>query len=204
MAKKTQGAIPNTLQHGVVVKFDTDRGFGFIRTDGAPEGEGKDVFVHIRNVPGRKSLHPGQRVRYYLIRTEKGLAAINVEAGSVLGTPYLRYVLVGVGAALVLLFFLATVLDRPASLVLWIAMWAGALSLSTLGLYGYDKAQAQGSGPRVPEFVLHLLGALGGTPGAYVAMRLFRHKTNKPRFQAIFWIIVAAQLGGVLFWMLNR
>lgn len=203
MAKDTQHPIPNTLQHGVVVKFDPDHGFGFIRPDGAREGENTDVFVHIRNVPGRKSLYPGQRVRYYLIRTEKGLAAINVEAGSVLGTPYLRYMLVGLGVALVLLFFLATVLDRPASLALWIAMWAGALSISTLGVYGYDKAQAQGDGPRVPEFVLHLLGALGGTPGAFIAMRLFRHKTKKPRFQAIFWLIVAAQLGVVVWWLIR-
>lgn len=203
MAKDTQHPIPNTLQHGVVVKFDPDHGFGFIRPDGAREGENTDVFVHIRNVPGRKSLYPGQRVRYYLIRTEKGLAAINVEAGSVLGTPYLRYMLVGLGVALVLLFFLATVLDRPGSLALWIAMWAGALSISTLGVYGYDKAQAQGDGPRVPEFVLHLLGALGGTPGAFIAMRLFRHKTKKPRFQAIFWLIVAAQLGVVVWWLIR-
>ena len=78
-------------------------------------------------------------------------------------------------------------------------MWVGALSLVTFGIYGYDKAQAQGGGPRVPEAVLHLLGALGGTPGAFVAMRLFRHKTSKPRFQAIFWIIAAAQVG-VLTW----
>ncbi len=204
MAKETQDAIPNTLQHGVVVKFDADRGYGFIRPAGALEGENKDVFVHIRNVPGHARLHPGQRVRYYLIRTEKGLAAINVEVGSVLATPYLRYVLIGLGTAIVLLFFLATVLDRPASLVLWIVMWAGALSISTLGLYGYDKAQAQGGGLRVPELVLHLLAALGGTPGAFLGMRLFRHKTNKPRFQAIFWLIVAAQLGVVVWWLLNR
>jgi len=204
MAKETQDPIPNTLQHGVVVKFDAERGFGFIRPDGAPEGGGKDVFVHIRNVPGHKSLYPGQRVRYTLIRTEKGLAAINVQAGSVLGTSYLRYVLTGLGTAVVLLLFLSTVIQRPtSSLALWIAMWAGALSISTLGLYGYDKAQAQGGGPRVPELVLHLLAALGGTPGAYLGMRLFRHKTNKSRFQAIFWLIVAAQLGVVAWWFLN-
>ena len=196
--------IPSTQQRGVVVMFDAERSFGFIRPDGAKEGEGKDVFVHVRNVVGRKNLHAGQRVSYFPTRTDKGLAAINVQAGSVLGMSYLKYSLIGLGTALLLLFGLATALRRPASLALWLAMWAAALSLVTFGIYGYDKAQAQGGGPRVPEAVLHLLGALGGTPGAFVAMRLFRHKTSKPRFQAIFWIIVAAQLGVLAWWVLNR
>ena len=205
MAKAPQQeAIPDTVQRGVVVKFDADRGFGFIRPDGAQEGGGKDVFVHIRNVPGHKSLHPGQRVRYYLMRTEKGLAAINVEAGSVLGTPYLRYGLIGLGAALALLFGLMLILGQPLSFALWPVLWVVVLSLVTFGLYAYDKAQAPIGGPRVPELVLHLLGALGGTPGAFLAMRWRHHKTNTPRFQVIFWLIVAAQLGVLVWWVLNR
>lgn len=204
MAKTTQEAIPNTLQHGVVVKYDAARGYGFIRPDGASGEQDRDVFVAIRNVPGHARLYPGQRVRYHLTRTDKGPAAINVQVGSVLATPYLRYALIGLATAAVLLFFLASVFDRPASLALWIVMWAGALSISTLGLYGFDKSQAQNGGLRVPELVLHLLAAMGGTPGAYLGMRFFRHKTNKPRFQAIFWLIVAAQAGVLVWWVLNR
>ena len=73
-------------------------------------------------------------------------------------------------------------------------MWVAALSLVTFGIYGYDKAQAQGNGPRVPEAVLYLLGLLGGTPGAFIAMRMFHHKTSKKSFQTIFWLTVAMQL----------
>ena len=179
MPKETQEKIPSGQQRGVVVMFDAARGFGFVRPDGAKEGEEKDVFVHVRNVEGHKNLHPGQRVSYHVTRTDKGAAAINVQAGSVLGTPYLKYGLIGIGTALLLLLGLATALDRPTSFVLWLVMWVGALSLVTFGIYGHDKAQAQNNGPRVPEVVLHLLGLLGGTPGAFIGMRMFHHKTSK-------------------------
>lgn len=203
MAEQVITKIASGLQRGVVVMFDAERGFGFIRPVNAPGPGDRDVYVHIRNVEGRRVLHAGQIVNYYLTRTDRGLAAIKVQPGSLLGIPHLRFTLIGIGSAL-LLVGLAAALDRPASLLLWIGLWIGALSLATVGLYGWDKAQSKGDGARVPEVVLHLVAVLGGTPGALLAMRMFRHKISKQRFQAIFWIIVAAQLGGVLFWVLNR
>ena len=125
MAKATQQKTPSGQQRGVVVMFDAERAFGFIRPDGTKEGEEKDVFVHVRNVEGHKKLHPGQRVSYHLTRTDKGPAAINVQAGSVLGIPYLKYSLIGLGTALLLLFGLASVMNRPASFALWLVMWVG-------------------------------------------------------------------------------
>ena len=204
MPKDTQEKIPSGQQRGVVVMFDAGRAFGFIRPNGAKDGEDKDVFVHIRNVEGHKNLHPGQGVSYHLTRTDKGPAAINVQAGSVLSIPYLKYSLIGFGTALVLLFGLATALDRPMSFALWVVMWVAALSLVTFGIYGYDKGQAQGGGPRVPEVVLHLLGLLGGTPGAFIAMRMSHHKTSKQSFLTIFWIIVAVQLAALAILLLTR
>jgi uncharacterized membrane protein YsdA (DUF1294 family) len=46
----------------------------------------------------------------------------------------------------------------------------------------------------VPERVLHGLALLGGSPGAWAGMRLFRHKTVKGSFRAVFWFILAAQV----------
>jgi uncharacterized membrane protein YsdA (DUF1294 family)/cold shock CspA family protein len=204
MPKEAQDKIPSGQQRGVVVMFDSERAFGFIRPDGAKEGEQKDVFVHVRNVEGHKNLHPGQRVSYHVTRTDKGPAAINVQAGSVLGIPYLKYSLIGLGTALLLLFGLASAMNRPSSFALWLVMWVGALSLVTFGIYGYDKAQAQNNGPRVPEAVLHLLGLLGGTPGAFIAMRMFHHKTSKQSFQTIFWLTVAVQLVVLVILLLTR
>jgi uncharacterized membrane protein YsdA (DUF1294 family)/cold shock CspA family protein len=202
--------IPSAQQRGVVVKFDAERGFGFIRPDDAAGAADRDVFVHVRNVPGRRALHPGQRVAYHLARTDRGLAAVNVqvETGLLSGLArslYARFILIGLGSALLLLFGLAAALDRPTSLALWLAMWVVAMSAATYGIYRYDKAMAEARKARVPEAVLHLLSALGGSPGAFAGMRWpTRHKTGKPLFQAIFWLIVAVQLGAAIFWIVSE
>jgi uncharacterized membrane protein YsdA (DUF1294 family) len=75
-----------------------------------------------------------------------------------------------------------------------IAAWFVAINLTTFGYYAHDKAQASSSGQRVPELVLHGLVILGGTLGAYLAMRLFRHKTIKSSFRLVFGCIVLLQL----------
>ena len=194
MAETSKERVPNGLQAGTVVRFDDQRGFGFIRVDGKPDTVGGDVFVHVRNVLNRKTLRPGQRVTFHLTRTAKGLAAINVRPGTSSSSPYLRYVLVGIGSALVLLVGLATALDRPSSLALWIGLWSIAISIATFGVYGYDKTQAIAGGSRVPEAALQMLGLLGGTPGAIGGILFFRHKTKKRRFLLVLWLTVLVQI----------
>jgi len=66
-----------------------------------------------------------------------------------------------------------------------------ALGVSSFALYGLDKLQARRGGRRVPEMRLHLLALLGGFAGAYLGMRVFRHKTLKPVFA---WVQAAAAL----------
>jgi uncharacterized membrane protein YsdA (DUF1294 family)/cold shock CspA family protein len=190
-------------QHGVVVKYDADRGFGFIRPDNTPDGSNRDIFVHVSEVEGRRNLHPGQRVSYRVTQTEKGLAAVAVRPGSVLGTPYLLFGLIGLGLAAVVLVGLILVLDQQQPPAVLIAVWIVALSIAAFIIYGFDKSQAQRGGLRVPEAILHLLSLLGGSPGAFVAMRVFHHKTNKRSFQAVFWLIVAVQLA-ILAYLLLR
>jgi uncharacterized membrane protein YsdA (DUF1294 family) len=72
--------------------------------------------------------------------------------------------------------------------------WLVSVNLIAIGYYAYDKRQAKDSGRRIPEVVLHGLALAGGSPGAWVAMRLFRHKTIKGSFQLVFWLIVVVQL----------
>jgi uncharacterized membrane protein YsdA (DUF1294 family) len=81
--------------------------------------------------------------------------------------------------------------------------WAAALSLTTLVVYGIDKAAARRSWRRVPELYLHLLSLVGGWPGALVAQQLFRHKTRKQPFQTLFWLTVLANLG-LVWWFFLR
>lgn len=64
------------------------------------------------------------------------------------------------------------------------------LSVVAALLHADDKAAARSGRRRTPESTLHLVGLLGGWPGALVAMRRLRHKTAKASFQATFWITV--------------
>ena len=61
---------------GIVKWFNTEKGFGFI----APEGGGKDVFVHI-SVLGRSGLAglaEGQQVSMRVVETPKGREAVSI------------------------------------------------------------------------------------------------------------------------------
>ena len=199
-----QEKLPAGLQQGYVVMVNPKEGYGFIRPNGADRAEGRDVHFSTRQIEGHKTVRPGQSVSYYLTRTDKGVTAIKVRPGSIFSIPYLKFLLIGITMALLLLAGLTMVLDRPASLALWIGLWSLAFSIATFGVYWYDKMQAQAGGLRVPEAVLHLLGALGGTPGAFVAMRQLRHKIRDHRFQVIFWLIVAAQVGFLIWFFFLR
>ncbi len=52
----------------------------------------------------------------------------------------------------------------------------------------FDKWSAGRAGKRVSEFNLVALAALGGWPGGWLAMVLFRHKTVKRSFRIKFWL----------------
>ena len=68
----------------------------------------------------------------------------------------------------------------------------GFLSVMAFCVYGIDKLAAIKGWRRVNEFTLHGLALFGGWVGAFLAQRLFRHKTKKTRFQIVFWLTVLA------------
>ena len=63
---------------GTVKFFNTSKGFGFI----APEGGGKDVFVHATAVEaaGMRSLNEGQKVSFDIQPDARGAKAVNLKA----------------------------------------------------------------------------------------------------------------------------
>ncbi|MDO5125752.1 MAG: DUF1294 domain-containing protein [Ruminococcus sp.] len=64
----------------------------------------------------------------------------------------------------------------------YIALYLLAINVIAFAVYGIDKLKAKHNRWRTPESTLILLAAFGGSVGAFVAMRLFRHKTKHPKF----------------------
>ncbi len=66
----------------------------------------------------------------------------------------------------------------------------GVMSVVAFVAYGLDKRRAGNGTRRIPEQSLHVLAFLGGWPGAWLAQRHFRHKTQKLSFLVVFWLLV--------------
>ena len=49
--------------------------------------------------------------------------------------------------------------------------------------FGVDKFKAKKNRSRIPEFTLLLLAAIGGSVGALLGMKVFRHKTLHAKFK---------------------
>lgn len=64
------------------------------------------------------------------------------------------------------------------------------LSVFAFFAYRSDKRKAEAGEWRIPEATLHFLALIGGWPGAFLAQRVFRHKTSKASFQCVFWLVV--------------
>jgi uncharacterized membrane protein YsdA (DUF1294 family)/cold shock CspA family protein len=190
-------------QRGVVVKFDADRGFGFIRPDGATDQTTRDVFVHVSEVSRRRNLHPGQSVRYRVKLTDKGAVAVAVQPGSVLTIPSLKYGLLGLGVAVAILIGAGLWFGWPSTPGLWLAAWMLSASVACFTLFGFDKTRAQRGGERVPEVVLKGMSVLGGWPGGYVGMRVFHHKTQVKGFLSAYWPVYLLEVGVLAFLLLR-
>ncbi len=59
--------------------------------------------------------------------------------------------------------------------------------ITAINIFGFlltltDKRKSVKSRRRVPEKTLIITALLGAGPGIYLAMKLFRHKTQKPLF----------------------
>ena len=74
-----------------------------------------------------------------------------------------------------------------------------SINVVTIWAYYWDKRAARKGNWRVPESVLHTLELLGGWSGAFVAQRLFHHKTKKQSYQSTFWMVVAFEIALVYF-----
>ena len=76
-----------------------------------------------------------------------------------------------------------------------------AINVLTFIVYGVDKWKARRGRWRVPEVTLLVLAAAGGSVGAWVAMQLFRHKTQKKKFRYGVPVLFVLQRAAVVYFL---
>lgn len=85
-------------------------------------------------------------------------------------------------------------------LVAWLV-----LNVVSFVMYGVDKWKSKRAKWRIPEATLIWMAVFGGSVGALLAMRCFRHKTQHAKFRYGIPAILLAQLmlAGYLLWELR-
>lgn len=205
-------------KQGKVVRWEADKGFGFIRSPDTVA----DVFFHVRDYHGMGAPAVGQSVAYEEIHVGgKGLRAMAVEAIRAPAVPprprssarsargrqrprqtssrdaRLWPVLLSALAYGCVLTWMAYRGLLPMAIVLG---WP-LLNAVTFWFYWRDKYAARQRAWRTPEKTLHALSLLGGWPAAYVAQQLLRHKTIKPSFRLTYWLTVLLNVSGLVLYL---
>ena len=75
------------------------------------------------------------------------------------------------------------------------ALWLLTVNAVAFAAFGRDKRLARRGARRIPEFRLLLWAALGGALGAWLGMRVFHHKTQKPLFRLLVPLLLLLHVG---------
>ena len=178
------------------------KGYGFV----VPHDGGVRAFVHVNAFQGgsRRPVE-GDLISYETSKDAKGrVNAVNVRfAGQRIEsrqprderrTPSRRVPRAVMGVLALVAIAVAAAIDRVPVVV---ALAYALMSAASFLVYWWDKDAAGAKRWRTEEGTLHLLDLLGGWPGALIAQQLFRHKTVKASFQAVFWITVLLNVAGM-------
>jgi uncharacterized membrane protein YsdA (DUF1294 family)/cold shock CspA family protein len=177
-------------KQGRISSWDDDRGFGFV----SHESDGR-IFVHIHAFEkGQGYRRPinGDLISYVLLRDDKNrIQARQVKfierRQFVSKKPELKSDSMNWTECVVLCCVFIYLMMRLPQLIVMIY---GVMSLLTFIAYALDKSAAQSGQWRTKEDTLHSLAILGGWPGAYLAQKYLRHKSQKKSFLAEFWTTV--------------
>jgi uncharacterized membrane protein YsdA (DUF1294 family)/cold shock CspA family protein len=216
-------------KQGIVVKWDIEKSFGFIRSPDTPT----DIFFHHRDYSENRSPVEGLSVTFQEIHVGgKGPRALSVtpSLNAIVSAPptpspddlapllpravraprgiplhvkkredRLYWSALGLMGVWLLLWLIGIGLGRFP----WVILTAVALlNLATFYVYWRDKEAAVQGGWRASENQLHGLAVLGGWPGAWFAQQILRHKSNKKPFRVLYWATVAVNLIGLLGWLI--
>ncbi len=74
-----------------------------------------------------------------------------------------------------------------------------AVNIIAFILYGYDKSLAKRDRRRIPEKTLLFWAWIGGSIGAFLGMRIFHHKTLKPKFALTVPVLMALEIAIIIY-----
>jgi uncharacterized membrane protein YsdA (DUF1294 family)/cold shock CspA family protein len=177
---------------GKITKWNDEKGFGFVQCN----DEKKETFVHISAFKDRPArLQISQLISYEIIKDasgrEKAANASFVKANRPTSTRSEPH---GFSYSFLAFMLLVTVfvVERTVNGFLPVEYLFVFLMANLIAfLYYYmDKTAALKGAWRKSEDSLHLLSLIGGWPGAYIAQKLFRHKTKKASFQWVYKLTV--------------
>ena len=179
---------------GKITNWKDDQGFGFI----APNGGGKEVFVHIKSFANRQRRPVVNEIVTYELEADadgrapaKSVAFAGERVPSATSSGRSNVSLILAAAFLVFVTGSAFVGKLPFA-VLGLYLIASALAFVA---YALDKSAARNDQWRTNEGTLHLFALVGGWPGALAAQRLLHHKSKKRSFQIVFWATVVLNCG---------
>ena len=186
---------------GRISSWKDEQGFGFI----TPNGGGPAVFVHIKSFSSRGSRPANDMfVTYELGTNDKGqpragqVAFVRDRPAQAAPTPTGARTTVFAAGFLALIAMLVFAGKLPR---LVFALYLGMSALAFIA-YAVDKSAAQNNRWRTRESTLHMLGLIGGWPGALVARHVLRHKSKKKEFRASLWGTVVLNCGA-LAWLMT-
>lgn len=217
MTQKSQALKPpKTRQQGQIIRFNDDKGFGFIKAQGSHRDD--ELFFHISEFKAPRRPTVGDEVVFATKTDNQGrLQACEVqELGFVqqkmaqknaqirrrnqqksqqaeFEAGQKKRLFLGVAFYGVLLL-LAVMAKLPWVLVGWYIV----IGVMTYFSYAKDKQAAQSGAWRTSESTLHLLSAIGGWVGAMVAQTYLRHKSQKAEFRLVYYFTVVLNLALLL------
>jgi uncharacterized membrane protein YsdA (DUF1294 family) len=75
------------------------------------------------------------------------------------------------------------------------------MSVVTFLCYWADKRRARAGAWRISEAMLHGCEVLGGWPGALLARHVLRHKSQKPQYRIVLWMIIGVHIAAWIWWL---
>ena len=85
-----------------------------------------------------------------------------------------------------------------------VLIYLAVINVVTFFMYGIDKWKAKNSKWRIRETALLGLAVLGGSIGAWLGMKVWRHKTQHKKFKFGVPAIIIVQLALIVYFIITK